>query len=317
MHRPPNASNLNFTPGVLVPNAVISKLGELGRICLYTSAQTDLIVDATGYYSDSTPTTTSAHLSVTPQRLFDTRPGRAAVFNLGHPIAGTHRQVVTVSPAGVVPAGIAGISLNVGITAPAAPGFLSVTPGNCPAPGSPAPNTSNLNFSAGQTVANQVQVQVPFGGGAGSGKVCVYASATTDVFIDAFGIFLQPGTAGDGLRAQTPLRLLDTRPGRSAASPDKTPIATNGTKALNVAAYGHLPAGTHAVVLNVTAVNEAAPGYLSVFPCTGGNHTVSNINFTRNVIRPNLVDVSITGGVCLFASAKTDVIVDLAGWYQP
>lgn len=46
----PNASNLNYVAGDVVPNAVITKLGAGGKVCVYTYATTDLLVDATGYF---------------------------------------------------------------------------------------------------------------------------------------------------------------------------------------------------------------------------------------------------------------------------
>ncbi len=45
----PNASNVNYVPGQVVPNAVLAKVGSSGRVCFYTLATTHLIVDATGY----------------------------------------------------------------------------------------------------------------------------------------------------------------------------------------------------------------------------------------------------------------------------
>lgn len=44
----PNASNLNYTTGDTIPNAVITSIGTAGTICLYTSATTHLILDASG-----------------------------------------------------------------------------------------------------------------------------------------------------------------------------------------------------------------------------------------------------------------------------
>jgi hypothetical protein len=46
---PPLASNLNYTAGSTVANAVIVKIGTNGQICLLNSAPTDLIVDINGY----------------------------------------------------------------------------------------------------------------------------------------------------------------------------------------------------------------------------------------------------------------------------
>jgi hypothetical protein len=44
----PNASNLNYAPGDVIPNAVITSIGTAGKVCLFTSAPTHLIVDASG-----------------------------------------------------------------------------------------------------------------------------------------------------------------------------------------------------------------------------------------------------------------------------
>jgi GDSL-like Lipase/Acylhydrolase family len=45
----PDASNLNYATGQTIPNAVISKVGPGGKVCLYTYATTHLIVDVNGY----------------------------------------------------------------------------------------------------------------------------------------------------------------------------------------------------------------------------------------------------------------------------
>src|SRR5262249_19628740 len=45
----PTASNLNFRAGDTIANAVISRIGDGGRICLYNYAPTQLVVDVNGY----------------------------------------------------------------------------------------------------------------------------------------------------------------------------------------------------------------------------------------------------------------------------
>jgi hypothetical protein len=45
----PTASNLNYTAGTTVANAVISSVGQVGDICIYTMSTTHLIVDVNGY----------------------------------------------------------------------------------------------------------------------------------------------------------------------------------------------------------------------------------------------------------------------------
>jgi len=42
---PPLASNLNFSPGQSVPNAVLTKIGTNGDVCVFTSQPTHLVVD--------------------------------------------------------------------------------------------------------------------------------------------------------------------------------------------------------------------------------------------------------------------------------
>jgi hypothetical protein len=44
----PNASNLNFVANDTAPNAVITKLGPDGKVCLFARATTHLIVDVNG-----------------------------------------------------------------------------------------------------------------------------------------------------------------------------------------------------------------------------------------------------------------------------
>ncbi len=50
---PPDASNLNYTAGQTIPNAVITQIGTNGRICVYTNQTTDIIIDVNGHFSRS------------------------------------------------------------------------------------------------------------------------------------------------------------------------------------------------------------------------------------------------------------------------
>ncbi len=45
----PKASNVNYGPGDVAPNAVLAKIGTGGKVCIYTLAATDIIVDVNGY----------------------------------------------------------------------------------------------------------------------------------------------------------------------------------------------------------------------------------------------------------------------------
>ena len=82
-------------------------------------------------------------------------------------------------PHGVSSSEVAAVVLNVTVTQPRAPGFLTVYSG------STAPGTSNVNFVAGQTIANQVAV--PLSGG--MVKVANRSSGPVQLVVDVEGWF--------------------------------------------------------------------------------------------------------------------------------
>jgi hypothetical protein len=173
----PTTSSLNYRAGQTVANLAIVPVGADGTIDLYngSSGSTQLIADLDGYYTDDG---TGYHfVALAPHRAYDTRDPDAGTF--GHPLGPNSAD----SPSGWLAVGIwpYAFVLNVTATAPTAAGFFATYPY-----GSPRPNASNLNFTAGQTVPNLVQVQ----GNSGS-YINVYngSSGTTHLIIDTMGCF--------------------------------------------------------------------------------------------------------------------------------
>ncbi len=82
-------------------------------------------------------------------------------------------------------------------------------------------------------------------------------------------------------------------------------------------AGGVVPPGATAVVMNVTAVEPAAPGFVQVFNDPAMKGKSSNLNFTANDIAPNLVIVPIgpDGSVTIYAHSATHVVVDVIGYF--
>src|ERR1039458_5468853 len=117
----------------------------------------------------------------------------------------------------------------------------------------------------------------------------------------------------------TPFRITDTRPnsgqpnaGKALTAADTLPVQVTGVGTAPV------PAGASAAVLNVTAVNPTASGFLTVFPAGTTMPTVSNLNFRPGVTVANLVTVplSSSGVVSIFNHAgSTNVVVDVDGYY--
>jgi hypothetical protein len=62
----PTASSLNFAAGDVVANAVVVKVGDGGRVCLYTMTDTDLVVDVNGWFGANTDVETPANTVVVP-----------------------------------------------------------------------------------------------------------------------------------------------------------------------------------------------------------------------------------------------------------
>jgi NlpC/P60 family len=118
--------------------------------------------------------------------------------------------------------------------------------------------------------------------------------------------------AGDpgGLHAVTPQRVADTRVG--------TKVAAGATLELPLAGQAGVPAtGADAVVVTLTVTEPEAPGFVTAWPCGAARPDVSNVNFVAGATIPNLATVALgtAGTICLFASATTNVVVDVSGWY--
>ena len=140
--------------------------------------------------SASAATTGSGYTAITPYRALGTAAAGASV------VAGTPAVVqVTSSTAGEVPAGATAAVLNVTASNPTSAGYLEVYPDGA----APATATSNVNFVAGETVANLVTVPLSAAGGI---TVSNFAG-TTAVDVDVEGYYsaagagpLQPGQPG-------------------------------------------------------------------------------------------------------------------------
>lgn len=103
-------------------------------------------------------------------------------------------------------------------------------------------------------------------------------------------------------------RLLDTRSlgGRVA-----------GSQAVRV----DVPGGSAlaGVSVNLTAVLPAAAGFLAAYSCTAAVPNISSLNVVKSQTRAasTLVALDVDGGFCVYSSARTDLLVDLQGTFDP
>ena len=72
-------------------------------------------------------------------------------------------------------------------------------------------------------------------------------------------------------------------------------------------------------MLNVTAVNPSAAGFVTVFPAGASMPLASNIDYVGGEVVPNLVEVGIgtNGRVSFYSSSRTDLVVDVEGLRVP
>ena len=126
----------------------------------------------------SPPPTGARYSALTPARILDTRSANGApAARLG---ADAALDLQVTGRGGVPAGGVSAVVMNVTVTEPSAPSYLTVWPA-----GQTRPTASNLNFVAGQTVPNLVVAKV----GAG-GRVSFYnAGGSTHVVADVVGWF--------------------------------------------------------------------------------------------------------------------------------
>jgi hypothetical protein len=131
----------------------------------------------------------------------------------------------------------------------------------------------------------------------------------------------------------TPVRVLDTRDPNNIglAGPFTSPVSQDltltGVIPTATGPQSVVPVGATSVVLNVTAVNASADGFISVRPADApGAATTSNLNFTVGDVTPNAVIVQVpttgpdAGKIELTydaygqAGRTTDILVDVMGY---
>lgn len=76
--------------------------------------------------------------------------------------------------------------------------------------------------------------------------------------------------------------------------------------------------GAAGVALNVTAVQPEVRGYLRVWECGAAEPDTSSVNYEASGVWPNSVIVPLSGSgvVCVKSLTATDVLVDIAGWFE-
>ena len=295
----PGTSNLTFSPGQTVANLVTVAIGTDDAVAFFNAyGGVHAIADVVGYYSRPGGSTSR---SMPAKRLLDTRVGTGGPA--GPVGAGATRELTVRGGASSIPETATAVLVNMTVTVPTAAGYLTVHPA-----GVARPTASNLNFVAGQTVANLTLVGIGSGG-----RISIFnASGAAHVLVDIVGYYVPAG--GSSFKAVPPQRLLDTREQPAGA------IGPSAVRDLRVYDLVALPP-TAVVLLNVTAVTPTTSGFLTVNPPAGGLPTTSNLNFSPGQVVSNLVVADVNfwdRKVGIYNSdGYTHVVVDIVGYTVP
>ena len=168
--------------------------------------------------------------------------------------------------------------------------------------------------------------------GVGSGSVSVSISSNTtgssrsaSVLIAGRSILIfQLNTAtpnmsvGLGFVPVTPCRIADTR---NSEGPFGGPLVAGSTSRdflLPQSSCG-IPVSALAYALNITVVPSGPLGYLTVSPTGGTRPLVSTLNSDDGRIKANaaIVAAGSGGGVTVFATNDTHVVIDITGYFDP
>lgn len=171
----PNASNLNFVGGQVIPNAVTVKLGTSGRINVFNkSGNVHVILDIVGYF---TSTGGAGFHPIAPVRKIDSRPPPEQRGPFGT-VWGSGATRTLPLTGGTVSGAATAVLTNITVTGTTSGSHLTVWP-----TGQVAPTSSSLNWSAGLTIANSVTTKLGTGG-----AIDVFNNAgNTNVIVDVSG----------------------------------------------------------------------------------------------------------------------------------
>jgi hypothetical protein len=242
---------------------------------------------------------------VDPGRVHDGRwPG------IGRLTAARDQVVHLTGQFGIPASGVGAVAVNLTVTEPRSEGWVAAFPAN----GGSRPLVSNLNFVAGQTVANSAIVTV---GPTGDMRLSA-SSGDPYLIVDVAGWFDNGagyGSGGGSYHALTPSRLLDTRIDAGAQRPD-----AGGSVDLQVTGRGGVPTtGAASVVLDVTGIAPTATSYVTAWPTGADRPVASNLNVTAGTVVANQVIAKLGDGgrVSIYnANGRTDLVVDVTGWFD-
>ncbi len=240
-----------------------------------------------------------SYSSITPERIVDTRDGLGGYSGLVAARCTLRLQLAD----SIVPIDAGAVALSLTAVSDER-GFMTVFPCS-----DGRPRSSNMNTRADAPTANLV-VAVPDE----NREVCIYTVLASHIVVDVQGWW---GDGPNRFRPIEPDRAYDTR---ELATP--APLGALATRNVSVAGT-FVPSNATSVVINLTATQTAAPGWMVAFPCGETPPLASNLNYATGDTRAVAAIVGVgtrsggVGDICITTSADADFIVDVVGYYAP
>ncbi len=287
-----STSAVNFFPPRLRANAAAVALGGANSIVFTASTDVDVVGDWTGAFA----TSGSGLRTHGPRRVLDTRASATPL------VAGTPFSLDVGAPADAN-----GVVASVTVVGGEADGFLVAYP--CAAA---VPSTSNINFAAHLVSTTTVISELS------GGTVCFLSNQAVELIVDVTGFLVPDGELS--YQAMLGARLLDTR---TAGTRYQGRLGVHQVIELPIQSLPGMPSEVFAVMANLVSISPGSRGYVSAFPCGAAVPATSSVNFDSDDPAAALVVSSLgtgasgPGSLCLFASARTDLVVDVVGVWVP
>ena len=312
----PRYTTASAGDGNIVANSAIIRAGATnGAINVYSTDNTDILIDISGYFTNS-----GANLvfyPLTPCRVVDTRAAARGPGPFGSPsmVAGEIRQYqFPASPYCLIPSGAAAYSTTITVVPPGPLFFLTAWPAGIPTP----PVASNVNSFNGRTVPNSAIIPA-----SADGSIQIYVSNPTDFFIDINGYF----APNDG---KTGLSYYPVRQCTAANSADELysgafggPSYPGGARSIAV------PASPFCAVIPSTAAGYAVDltanpyanslAYVTLYPTGSPVPTASMLNDFQGQIVTNsaIVPAGPNGSIDVFTNGgPADIQLMISGYFS-
>jgi len=174
-------SNVNFTPGQVVPNRAVVAVGSNGDIQILNSGgYTQVVVDLSGYFTGAAQTSTHMFASATPLRMLDTRVGTGGISTPVGPGQSIQLSITGQPGLPATPGSVSAVVLTLTATGASTTTYVTAYPD-----GASPPLASDLNPEPGASVANEVVVGV-----GADGKIDLYNSnGSVNLIADLVGWF--------------------------------------------------------------------------------------------------------------------------------